>query len=980
VNIAEFEKRYKALNAKQKQAVDTLEGPVMVVAGPGTGKTRTLTLRIANIVRQTDTEPENILALTFTEAGVVSMRKALTEVMGADAYAVNINTFHGFSNATIKNYPECFPRIIGSDPITDSDKIKIFENIIEKLPLKKLRPTGDKFHYLRDIMGAISDLKREGVDVNDYKEIVAEWRRKFLLIEDLYYTSGRYEGNMKGKYADREKDIIKNEDLTLIYKAYEEELDDAKAYDYEDMIMETLKALRVDKNLLLSLQEKYQYILADEHQDSNKAQNRILELLADFHDNPNIFIVGDSKQAIFRFQGASLDNFYYFKKIYPDAKLITLEENYRSTEEILMGAYSLIPKDEELKSKSGKGNKIKVYEFINELAEEYFLADEIKGKIEKGEKPGEIAVIYRENKDSIPIASAFSKYGIPFIVESDNNLLIDRDVRRIIKIMEAVSSLDDQFSLAEAMHISCFKIEPFLIYKTLDEARRNRLLIMDAIKTSKEENIRAFGEKISAWKTASKNEGLLETAEEIIIGSGIMKEVINQPDSLERLEKISDFYGHIRDFAEKKKSATFDDFMSHLKTMQEYGMSVADKKTAESRNKVRLMTAHRSKGQEFGSVYIIRAIDGLWGNKRRPEKLKLPYEVYSLSGREIEESEKMDDERKLFYVAITRAKKELTITYGKEGREEREQLPTEFIGEIGDDIIERGDTEKWDRGTSKHMDTILSPVSLRDPEEEIKKLVEETLAEKGLSATDINNYLNCPWRYFYTGLFKIPEKPERHLAYGTAIHAALKDLFDSIKEHGPRKDYLLSRFKYHLSNEPLKKSDYEEMLERGETALGTYFDERKNDWEKDFLTEFYIAGVEIAPEVTIKGRIDRMEQRGFSNDVIVTDYKTGRAKSEREISGETKNSDGNIKRQLVFYKLLLDGYKNGKYKMTSAEVDFVEPDEKGKCKKYEFPISQQEADELKEKIIEIANEIRTLSFWDKRCGDKDCPYCRLREE
>jgi len=979
VNETEFQERYKELNSAQKKAVDTLEGPVMVIAGPGTGKTKTLTMRIANIVQRTDTEPENILALTFTEASVISMRKALSGIMGSDAYAVNINTFHGFSNNVIKTYPECFPRIIGSEPITESDKVRILEEILENLPLKKLRPIGDKFHYLKNVIGAISDLKREGVDVKDYEEIVTERRKKFSLIGDLYYESGKYEGKMKGKYADEEKNIVKNEDLVLIYETYEKTLAEKKLYDYEDMIMETLKALRSDESLLLSLQEKYQYILADEHQDSNKAQNKILELLASFHDNPNIFIVGDGKQAIFRFQGASLDNFYYFKNLYPAAKLITLEENYRSTEEILAGAYSLIPQDEELKSTSGKGDKMKVYGFANELAEEYFLADDIKNKIENGERAEDIAVLFRENKDGVSIAQTFTKYGIPFVIESDNNILADYSILKLVKIIKAVADTKDEFALAEAMHISFFGIDPLDIYQILDEARRKKVHILKLIGESNRLQIKEFGEKISAWKVMSKNDGLIEVADAIITDSGIMKEIMTRSDALEEMEKITEFYGHIRDFAEKKKGATLGDFISHLLVMEEYGIPISGKKMAFPEGKVRLMTAHRSKGQEFDSVYIVRAIDGLWGNKRRPEKLRLPYGVYSLSGRDLEDSEKMDDERRLFYVALTRAKKRLTITWSKEGKEGKEQLPTEFIGEIREDMVERPDTEKWDKKTIAHMNVMFSAVPKENSAEKIKKMVKETLKERGLSATDINNYLECPWRYFYTGLFRIPEKQENHLIYGTAVHAALKDFFDSLKEQGARKEYLLTRFKYHLSKEPLKETDYEELLKKGETALSAYFAERKDEWEKDSLTEFYIAGVELAPETTIKGRIDRMETVGFSNDVVVTDFKTGRAKSEREIAGETKNSQGNIKRQLVFYKLLLDGYKKGKYKMASAQVDFVEPDDKGKCKRVSFVVTSEEAEELKTEIVKIANEIRGLTFWDRRCGDKNCPYCKLRD-
>jgi len=980
VNEVLFQGHYNKLNSAQKTAVDTLEGPVMVIAGPGTGKTKTLTLRIANIVRQTDTEPENILALTFTETGVMSMRKSLAEVMGSDAYAVQINTFHGFSNGVIKNYPEHFPRIIGSEMITDSDRLKIFEEIIESLNLRRLRPSGDKFYYINDISRAISDLKREGVDTEDYKLIVTEWRQRFESITDLYYEAGRYKGKMRGKYIDEEKNIVKNDDLALIYFAYEQKLSAGRFYDYEDMIMETLKALRGDESLLLSLQEKHQYILADEHQDSNNAQNKILELLAGFHENPNIFIVGDSKQAIFRFQGASLDNFYYFKNLYPSAKLITLEENYRSTEEILSGAYSLIPEDEKLKTNIDSGGKIKVCEFTSELAEEYFLADEIKNRINNGEKPREIAVLFRENKDGVHIATAFEKYGVPFAIESDNSLLSDKDVSRLIKIMKAVASSDNEFALAEAMHMSFFEIDVFEIYKTLNEARKTRAHIMEIVKKNPDAKIKAFGEKIATWQCIVKNEGLMDAVVAIITDSGIVREVMKRPDALTRIERISDFYSHVRDFAERKKDATFDDFMSHLALMESHNITVAGKKPFATEEKVRLMTAHRSKGQEFNSVYIIRAIDSHWSNKRRAEKLRLPYKIYSLSGREIEESEKINDERKLFYVAITRARRNLTITYSIEGKEGKEQLPVAFIGEIRQDMIENYDTKKWNKEVTSHIDTLFSPAPIVEPAEEIKSMVRASLQEKGLSATDVNNYLECPWKYFYTGLFRIPEPPARHLSYGTAIHAALKDFFDSIKEHGPRKEYLLLRFKHHLSRESLKETDYEEFLKKGERALAVYFETRKDDWEKDFLTEFYITGVDVAPGIMIKGRIDRMEHVGFSNNVIVTDFKTGKAKSEKEIAGEVKHSSGNIKRQLVFYKLLLDGYKSGKYKMISAQIDFVEPDEKGVCKRQSFAVTTEEAEQLKQEVIRIAGEIYSLAFWDKKCGDKDCPYCKLRED
>ncbi len=376
----EFENLYKKLNPEQKKAVDTIDGPVMVIAGPGTGKTQILTLRIANILQKTDVGPDSILALTFTESGTHTMRRRLAETIGSAAYKVNIFTFHGFCNEIIKAYPEEFPRIVGASSITDIDQIRIMEEVILSLKLERLKPYGDPLYYLRPVMSQIKDLKREDIDPLELEKIIIKQEEDFNTITDLYYDKGAYKGKMKGKYKDLEKNIEKSKDLLIVYRAYEEALKQSKVFDYEDMIMEVVRVLRKNQDLLLRLQEKYQYILADEHQDANQAQNHILELLSSFFDNPNLFIVGDEKQAIFRFQGASLENFLYFKKLYPRAALIRLERNYRSTQSILDAAHSLIQKnkveDENLRVKLlSQGllteEKIKLYRF-NEASCEYF--------------------------------------------------------------------------------------------------------------------------------------------------------------------------------------------------------------------------------------------------------------------------------------------------------------------------------------------------------------------------------------------------------------------------------------------------------------------------------------------------------------------------------------------------------------------------------------------------------------------------------
>ena len=256
-----FKERYENLNTEQKKAVDAIEGPVMVVAGPGTGKTEILTLRIGNILEKTDTSPENILALTFTDAASGNMRKRLASLIGSPAYRVNIETFHSFCNGVIQNYPEYFEEIIGSGNITEVEAMAILEKLIDELPLDILRPWGEPFHYAKDIYKKIAELKREGLNPKEFSDLVEKEEKKFKSRNDLFYEKGAHKGKMKSEHKEFEKVLQKNKELSLVYEAYQKELRKERLYDWSDMIMEVLSELRKNGDLKLILQENYQYIL-----------------------------------------------------------------------------------------------------------------------------------------------------------------------------------------------------------------------------------------------------------------------------------------------------------------------------------------------------------------------------------------------------------------------------------------------------------------------------------------------------------------------------------------------------------------------------------------------------------------------------------------------------------------------------------------------------------------------------------------------
>ncbi|MBU0999183.1 ATP-dependent helicase [Patescibacteria group bacterium] len=986
-----FEKEYKTLNPAQKIAVDSIDGPVMVVAGPGTGKTTILTLRIAKILRKTDTNPENILALTFTEAASINMRRKLSEIIGSRAYQVTISTFHSFAESIIRKYPEEFPRIIGSRPIGEVDQVSIIESLIDSSSLKILRPYGDPYLYTKDISSNISTLKREGLSPEEFLELIKEEEINFKKIPNLYHEKGVYKGKMKGEYQKLEKIIEKNRELYDVYKAYQEELFKNKFYDFSDMIMEVLQAIDKSKFLLQVLQEEYQYILVDEHQDTNNAQNKIIERLSSYHaPNPNLFVVGDEKQAIFRFQGASLENFLYFKNLYKNAKLITLSENYRSTQKILDLVHGLMPDSIRLNSSAKhKLEKIFVYPFETPESEAYFIVEDIKKRISGGTVPEEIAVLYRNNKDAFAISNLMKKVGVPHQIESDLDLFSDGDVKKLLTILRAINNFGNERAMVEFLHINLFKVEPLDVYrllKSVDLKKKFSLFDMltklDSFKDLELQNRKAINDafkQLSGWVKESKNSDLLSIFETVVRESELLKSILESSNTERKFDAISSFFDEAKNLVLRKPDANLEDFFTYIETVKKHNLFINKKSTHKNKGMVRLMTVHRAKGLEFEYVYIIRAYSGHFGDKRSLDKLKLLPRIYMLSDKTIETiTDENADERRLFYVALTRAKIGISITYSKKDDDGKELLPSSFIGELKPELIEICDTSSQEKEYQKNREIIFKP-ELREADNlKDKDFVRELFSLQGFSPTALNNYLECPWKYFYQNLIRIPSAPTKYQAYGTAIHRALSDFFRRMKEEETGKKFLLKSFEGYLNSSGLRDRDTVELLEKGGKALSLWHDVYNKNWNENVLTEFRINGIILDKNIRLTGILDKIEFVD-GNVVNVVDYKTGKSKTRNELLGKTKNADGNYFRQLVFYKILLDRFEDGKFQMQSGIIDFIEPDEKEKLHKEIFEISKKDTEELVEKIKQVVNEIFNLSFWNTRCGNKDCEFCSLRD-
>ena len=929
----------------------------MVIAGPGTGKTSILTLRIANILDKTDTSPENILALTFTESGVFAMRKKLLELIGTSAYKVNINTFHGFCNETIKQFPERFPRIIGSTSITEIEQITIMEKIIENNDFSIIKPFGDIFYYIKPALSEIKNLKKDDISPEKFQGLIKKQESDFEEIPEKIHIKGAHKGKMKGEFIKLKEKIEKNKELCRLYAEYEKSLIKEKFYDFEDMIVEVVRTLRKDNDLLLILQESYQYILADEHQDANNIQNAILELLSNFHSNPNLFIVGDEKQAIYKFQGASLDNFLYFKRIYKNAKLINLEDNYRSNQTILDASHSLIENNKKIenqeriklqsKTKTDK-EPIHIYELSNPGEEYNFIIQDIENKIKSGISAGEIVVLFRENRDVFPLAKLFSKTSIPYIIESDDDILKNENIRKLLIIFECIQDLSNEEKLAKVLFIDFFKLNIIEIYKAITDSRQNKIALIDIAL----EKFPDLVHKLSSWSSKSKNISFLDLFSLIVRESGYIDYILSEHDSLDKMVVLESFFNEIKKLVGSKGEYFLTDFIVHLERVREHGISTRIGKDTNVNDSVRLMTAHRSKGLEFDIVYIIGANDGHWGNKTRRK--------YFSTNASIEDNS-IDDERRLFYVAITRARKLVNISYTKISNDNRELLPSQFISEISPEY-----KKEIMYKVKNKISNFSESITHLDHEIKNKKYLQELFIEQGLSVTALNNYLKCPWEYFFKNLIRLPMSQTKHQMYGTAIHNTLQIFFNKYKEEQDLTEKeLLDLFEFNLKKTLLSSSDLKDSLIKGKETLIQYYKKYKNIWNRNLITEYNIRGVHLNTgkfDLLLKGNIDKIE---FYNEreVNVVDYKTGKKKSE--------NKD-NYRRQVIFYKLLLDLDDKKKYIMKSGELDFIETQ-----KKEVIDVADNDIEELKKLISEKANEIYSLAFWDKNCDDKECEFCKL---
>lgn len=982
-NDQAFEHAYAALNKAQREAVDAIEGPVMVVAGPGTGKTQILALRIANILRKTDTAPENILALTFTEGGERAMRARLLDLIGPAAYRVSIFTFHGFCERLIRTYPDAYEHVLGGRAVEDVEQVEMLLDILSSGQYKLLVPMGNREFYVGPIRNAISQLKREYITSGDLLSAVESDEQK-LKEMDQYHEKGAHKGKERGEYTKLKRHIEKHRELHSVYIAYNALLREKRRYDFDDMIVETIKALESDETMLRDLQEGYHYVLADEHQDVNGSQNKILALLLSYHASPNIFVVGDEKQAIYRFQGASLENFLYFEEQYGDTKTITLTENYRSSQPILDAGHELIEVEAGplsamrvplIAAKEKAKACPEFLQFAHQGLEDDAVVAGVAELIAKEVAPNEIAVILRKNREVEAMASLLRKRGIAATASAEGDILSHPIMYSVTALIDAARvGAHDDVALFAALH------EPYWGITVENLARistlRNRTMPLRAVIADRNQLQNAGVTCIDAVIRAG---AILEEArsklvvssvyrvlEYLVSESGLLAHVMEY-DPVEGGRVLRRIYDEIKALTERGDVKTFDDVTRLIERRRAHNLPLVAPYIQTGTAAVRVMTAHKSKGLEFEHVFVPHLTDAAWGGRARPEYFSLPV----LKHLHKEDFDVLDDERRLLYVAMTRAKRSLRLSYAKTNDEGKTFMPSRLIGDIADGLLNKKDVAADDAfdplaplrgGTESHGAVISS------------EFLHRQLLERGLSVTGLNNYLASPWTFFYRNILRIPEVPPLHMLFGTAVHDVLE------RVAGGASSDVSALLKSALLKLPLSAKESADLHEKGLAALTAYLEDAQYTPPEHTKREFSFrvvlkTGDEVLPEIPLTGVIDRLDLDEKGNAVRFIDYKTGKPKTRGHIEGATKSSNGNEKRQLVFYALLLSLYDDERLITKEGVLAFVEPDSKGKIHEERYVVTDEEIEGLTTEIIRVAKEISSGSFLQESCDPNASEYC-----
>jgi DNA helicase-2/ATP-dependent DNA helicase PcrA len=1023
-----FEQELSRLNQAQLQAVKNIEGPILVVAGPGTGKTQILATRIGYILQNTDTQANEILCLTYTEAGTHAMKERLLKFIGETAYQINIGTFHSFCNRVIQENQSYFSKG-DMDPISDLEKLELLDEIIAQLPTINplIRPKTDR-SYLRSELSQFFDLmKKENFQRTELNEKIALRRQEHENSDEFRYKrkSGKNQaGDLKVVDVKKSENKLQRLEWALdLYEIYIKKMSAINRYDFADMILWVIDLFQNDADVLQSYQERYQYFLVDEFQDTNGAQNNILHLLCSFWENPNVFVVGDDDQSIFRFQGAEVENIFSFANRYPNLQSVVLTENYRSTQLILDASTALIAHNEHRmvnhlsnlsKNLVASGNHeqnapIQLLECLNPIHEALKIGEQIIENILNGSEPDSIAVLYSKHAQAEEIAKYLKYKGIKVHLRKDEDIFNHPSIQNLLVALSWVHAelkipYSGEHLYFQMMHMPHFPLSP------IDAAKFSHWMsqhsnyakwrdVLNAIQQYASHEKWPFSEKQNtqldawikmseSWLTFEKKNSLQSLVEKVIIDLNLYDIVVHEGDVFQ-LECIKSFFHFLQSETSRDPKMNLDGFLQKLNLLQGHRLGIKKERILYDKEGVNLITLHSSKGLEFDHVYMVGAEEGQW-EKKRSKALPVGFSEILPTG---DKSADLEELRRLFYVGMTRAENFLQISWSKQNLNGKEESPSQFIDEISlnePDLVKRQSFAASDESVNQYLRATLGQVHLNENNILNQNLRKEYLKNYKLSVTHLNSYLDCPTKFYFDNVLRVPGAKNKYMSFGIAVHRALEKMFQShINKTGPLEVHtLIQQYQISLKREiaGFNPGEYNLILEYGQQQLEKYFSDKIDHWNRvdQFKVEERIDDVLIAG-VPVKGVLDLIEITGDS--ISVTDVKTGspenaksklnppKAGNSDEDSGSARNG-GDYWRQIVFYALLLQ--KSGKFKqqIENLSLDYVELDKDENRFIHHYQATPEDMDLVSKQIADTYQNIQNGIF-SPGCGKSDCHWCTL---
>lgn len=899
----------KALNDEQQHAVLHKEGPLLIIAGAGTGKTTVITQRITRLILEEKIAPSEILALTFTEKAAHEMEERVDISLPYGYSQLWIETFHSFCDRLLRNEGIHIGLNPGYTLATEAQAILFLRKNLFKLKLDYFRPLSNPYKFLQGFLTHVNRLKDDDSSPDDYLDFAKKLEKD-------------------GEDTDEIKKTI---ELAHAYKIYEELKTKEGIMDFSDLITNTLKILRTRKNILSSYQKKFKYILVDEFQDTNFAQNELAILLAG--EKQNITIVADDDQSIYKWRGAAMSNIMQFRDHFPTAKIITLTKNYRSTQEVLDRAYQVIqnnnPDRLEIKEQINKkligmrNEKGKPVELIVAARAEQEAELVIKKILEltktKQYVYKDFAILVRANDHGQPFIRALERSRIPYQFLGPGRLFHQEEIKDLIAYLKVLSNFEDNASLYRVITMPLFGLDAKDIAALLNFAKKKNLKLFETLeecdqimlKDETKEKVKQLVAMVHKHLKHVPRESAGQILYYFFEDSQLLHFYLSaeKPEDERRAQNVAKFFEKLKSFEAQNKDASVFAIVDWIELSMELGESPLATETDWSENNaVNILTIHSSKGLEFPVVFLVSLVTQRFPSRDRKEQIPVPEklikEVLPVGDYNLQE------ERRLFYVGVTRAKDLLFLTsaqYYGEGRRERKISP--FVYET------LGETEVNKQLERKREEQYVKQLSFLDGfmEDETPQPTRVTKPIQPIttSYSQIQTFLMCPLHYKLRYLLKMPFEPVAALSFGTSLHAFLKDYYSLLIQ----KTTVTKEIREQLLKKNWVRDGYgsreheEESLHHAKKVIANYIQQNGNLENLPIALEMpFQFGIQ---HIKVLGRIDRIDKLADGRIEII-DYKTGdKVPDEKKIRDDM---------QLTMYALAATKVPHPLFRKTPEEI------------------------------------------------------------